>query len=107
MRIRLANVCCFAVPGFSAETQVIQMDLMNICISSGSACSSGKVEQSHVLKGNGVDDDLSFAALSFRSGRRQPAEIEDAFLEGWREIYARMQEKWAGCLRRGDMTLQF
>lgn len=91
-RSRLANVCCFAVPGFSAETQVIQMDLMNICISSGSACSSGKVEQSHVLKAMQVEDDLSFAALRVSLGPASVAEDIDRFLEGWRAIYARMKK---------------
>lgn len=90
-KARLANVCCFAVPGFSAETQVIQMDLMNICISSGSACSSGKVEQSHVLKAMQVEDDLSFAALRVSLGPASVAEDIDRFLEGWRAIYARMK----------------
>ncbi|GJM02598.1 MAG: cysteine desulfurase [Rhodomicrobium sp.] len=89
---RLASVCCFAVPGFSAETQVIQFDLMDICISSGSACSSGKVEQSHVLKAMGVDDDLSFAALRLSLGAETSQGDVDAFLEGWRAIYERAKK---------------
>lgn len=90
--LRLPHVTCFAVPGFSAETQVIQFDLMNICLSSGSACSSGKVEQSHVLKAMGVGEDLSFAALRLSLGGQTLLEEIDAFLEAWGAIYARQKK---------------
>lgn len=90
--LRLPHVTCFAVPGFSAETQVIQFDLMNICLSSGSACSSGKVEQSHVLKAMGVGEDLSFAALRLSLGGQTLPEEIDAFLEAWGAIYARQKK---------------
>lgn len=89
---RLPHVTCFAVPGFSAETQVIQFDLMNICISSGSACSSGKVEKSHVLSAMGIVDDLSFAALRLSLGEHSKEAEIDAFLDGWRVIYQRMKK---------------
>lgn len=90
---RLVNVCCFGVPGFSAETQVIQFDLKGISISSGSACSSGKVERSHVLAAMGVDDDLSFAALRVSLGPDTSDEDIDAFLTAWAEIYGRVRDR--------------
>ncbi len=92
---RLPNVCCFAVPGFSAETQVIQLDLQGVSISSGSACSSGKVEQSHVLKAMGVDDDLSFAALRVSLGAGSTEADVTRFLEVWSEIYKRAKAREA------------
>jgi len=46
---RLNNTVCAALPGIAAETQVIALDLSGICVSAGAACSSGKVQRSHVL----------------------------------------------------------
>ena len=47
---RLGNTCYFAYPSMTSENQVIALDQKGICVSSGAACSSGKVEPSHVLK---------------------------------------------------------
>ncbi len=51
---RLANTCFFTMPGIKAETAQIALDLAGIAVSAGSACSSGKVGPSHVLKAMGV-----------------------------------------------------
>lgn len=60
---RLANTSCFALPGVAAEMALIGLDLAGIAVSSGSACSSGKVKSSHVLKAMGVGDELARCAL--------------------------------------------
>ncbi len=67
-RNRLPNTSCFAVPGVKAETALISLDLAGIAVSSGSACSSGKVKKSHVLAAMGVDDDLAACALRVSTG---------------------------------------
>ena len=90
---RLGHVCCFAVPGFSAETQVIQFDLMNISLSSGSACSSGKVEHSHVLKAMAVKENLSHAALRISLGSQSCSEDVTEFLKAWESIYTRAKKR--------------
>ena len=51
---RLPNTTLFAVPGMKAETAVIAFDLEGVAVSSGAACSSGKVAPSHVLAAMGV-----------------------------------------------------
>ena len=50
---RLPNTSLFALPGIKAETAQIAFDLAGIALSAGSACSSGKVGPSHVLKAMG------------------------------------------------------
>jgi cysteine desulfurase len=60
---RLPNTCAFATPGLRAETALIKLDLAGVALSSGSACSSGKVRRSHVLDAMGVDPAMSAGAL--------------------------------------------
>jgi cysteine desulfurase len=66
---RLPNTTCFAIPGLTAELALIRLDLEGIALSSGSACSSGKVKTSHVLQAMGISDDLSRCALRISFGR--------------------------------------
>lgn len=65
---RLPNTLCFAIPGLKAETALMAFDLNGIALSSGSACSSGKVKRSHVLAAMGVPDDLAACALRLSLG---------------------------------------
>ena len=60
---RLPNTTCVVTPGWKGETQVMQMDLEGIAVSAGSACSSGKVRPSDVLKVMGLPDDQASCAL--------------------------------------------
>ena len=55
-RQRLPNTTCISMPGVPAETQVMALDLAGVCVSAGSACSSGKVHRSAVLAAMGVED---------------------------------------------------
>jgi len=65
---RLPNTICFALPDSSAETLLIQFDLGGVALSSGSACSSGKVALSHVLQAMGVPAVLAKGALRLSFG---------------------------------------
>ena len=65
---RLPNTTLFAVPGMKAETAIIAFDLNGIALSSGSACSSGKVQASHVLAAMGVEPALAQGALRISLG---------------------------------------
>jgi cysteine desulfurase len=65
---RLPNTSCFAVPGTSAETLLMALDLDGVAVSSGSACSSGKVGRSHVLAAMGVDPALARGAMRVSVG---------------------------------------
>ena len=75
---RLPNTICFAIPGVSAETLLIALDLAGIAASSGSACSSGKVAPSSVLAAMGVAPELANGALRLSLGwSSTAAEIAD------------------------------
>ena len=65
---RLPNTLAFSVPGLSAETALMAFDLAGIALSSGSACSSGKVKKSHVLDAMGIAPDIAKGALRLSLG---------------------------------------
>jgi cysteine desulfurase len=65
---RLPNTTLFTVPGMKAETAIIAFDLNGVAISSGSACSSGKVQASHVLAAMGVEPALAQGAVRVSLG---------------------------------------
>jgi cysteine desulfurase len=83
---RLPNTTLFTVPGLRAETAVIGFDLAGIAVSSGSACSSGKVQPSHVLGAMGFDREIAQGAVRLSMGwSTQDADI-DRCLEAWRRL---------------------
>jgi cysteine desulfurase len=65
---RLPNTTLFAVPGMKAETAIIAFDLNGIAVSSGSACSSGKVQASAVLAAMAVEPSLAQGAVRVSLG---------------------------------------
>lgn len=86
---RAPHVCCFAVEGLMAEKSIIQLDLAGVAVSSGSACSSGKVEQSHVLKAMGASEAQSFSALRLSLGSTTTKADIDGFIAAWKKLYDR------------------
>jgi len=83
---RLPNTTLFTVPGLKAETAVIGFDLEGIAVSSGSACSSGKVQASHVLEAMGFGPNMAQGAVRLSLGwSTSQAEI-DRCLEAWRKL---------------------
>lgn len=86
---RLPNTTCVAVPGLHGETLVIAMDLEGIALSAGSACSSGKVERSHVLDAMGMNNETASGAIRISLGWNSRETEIDRFLSAWRAIYER------------------
>ena len=80
---RLPNTTCVAVYGTTAEALLIMLDLSGIAVSSGSACSSGKVATSHVLSAMGVDEVMAKAAIRISLGRTTTTEDIEKFLNAW------------------------
>lgn len=83
---RLPNTTLFAVPGAKAETAIIAFDLSGIAVSSGSACSSGKVQPSHVLAAMGVPPELAAGAIRASMGWKTTDNDVGMFLSAWRNI---------------------
>ncbi|MCB2081584.1 MAG: cysteine desulfurase [Rickettsiales bacterium] len=93
---RLPNTSCVLIPGVSGETQVIALDLEGFAVSSGSACTSGKVEASHVLQAMGVPpEDARCAIRISTSWQTQPEEVE-RFTDAWIAVIKRIRNKAAG-----------
>ena len=90
---RLPNTSLFAVCGLDASTLLMALDLDGFAVSSGSACSSGKVARSHVLAAMGVDDELAKAAVRVSLGVENTAEEIDRLVASWARIYRRVKTK--------------
>jgi cysteine desulfurase len=92
---RLPNTTCFAMPGMKAETLLMAFDLEGIAVSSGSACSSGKVAKSHVLAAMGVAPEISQAAIRVSLGWDTSEDMIDQFIAAWRKIASRHKARVA------------
>lgn len=86
---RLPNTSCILLPGRPAETQLIALDLAGIAVSSGSACSSGKVGASHVLAAMGYPPELARCAIRVSLSWASTSADIDGFLDAYARIAAR------------------
>ena len=91
---RLPNTSCITMPGVQSETQVMGLDLAGVAVSAGSACSSGKVEPSHVLRALGAPDDVGGCAIRVSMGWATTGDEIDRFLGAWRALYAGLTNRW-------------
>lgn len=92
---RLPNTTCFAYPGMNAETLLMAFDLDGIAVSSGSACSSGKVARSHVLGAMGFAPELTGAAIRVSLGWTTTPDDIDRFIAVWQRLLARHKARRA------------
>jgi cysteine desulfurase len=92
---RLCSTTCFAVPGVTAETALIGLDLDGVMMSSGSTCSSGKVAISHVLLAMGVDEALAACALRASFGWSSTMEDVTAAVASLVKLHERIRAKEA------------
>jgi len=93
---RLPNTSLVAVPGTKAETALIAFDLKGIALSSGSACSSGKVQPSHVLAAMGVEPALARAALRISLGWETIETDLDLCLNAWKQVVSSLGKERGG-----------
>ena len=86
---RLPNTSCIITPGWKGESQVIALDLEGFSASSGTACSSGKVNESNILKEMQFDEDLANCSLRISLGPRTKKSDIEAFIFSWKQLYSR------------------
>jgi len=87
--LRQKNVSCFAIPQLQAENALMALDLDGIAVSSGAACSSGKVGASHVLAAMGVPESLARCALRVSFGPDLGISQQSAFLTSLKTLLGR------------------
>jgi cysteine desulfurase len=92
---RLSNTTSFALPGGVAETMLMNLDLDGVAVSSGSACSSGKVGRSHVLDAMGITPELSQGALRISLGWDTTRADIERFLNIWTRLVVRHKSRRA------------
>jgi cysteine desulfurase len=92
---RLPNTLCLIAPGWKGETQVMQMDLAGFAVSAGSACSSGKVRASRVLRAMGFDDAEAASAIRLSLGPDVTEAAVLACIEAWTTRYRRHRARVA------------
>lgn len=93
---RLPNTTLFAVPGMKAETAVIAFDLEGVAVSSGAACSSGKVQPSHVLAAMGVARALAQGAVRVSLGPTTTEPEIDRFVQAWIKVSGALLKRREG-----------
>lgn len=93
---RLPNTACIVSPSWKAETQVMQMDLAGFAVSAGSACSSGKVRPSRVLRAMGLDDEAARSGLRVSLGAATREEDVMRFADAWVAARTRVENRKDG-----------
>jgi cysteine desulfurase len=93
---RLPNTTLFAAAGMKAETAVIAFDLEGVAVSSGAACSSGKVQPSHVLAAMGVSSALLRGAVRVSLGWDTTRADVEMFLGAWRKLATALSNEQPG-----------
>jgi len=91
----LPNTLNLTMPGVSSETQLIHFDLAGICVSAGSACSSGRIEPSHVLQAMGYSADEANSALRISMGWATTEMEVERFIAEWQKLHQRLGQKAA------------
>ncbi len=92
---RLPNTLTFAIPGIRAETALIKLDLEGVAVSSGAACSSGKVKRSHVLQAMGVAPALAEGAIRVSFGWNSCDADVDRFIAACEKLVATLYKRRA------------
>lgn len=87
---RLPNTLNVAMPGVPAQTQIMALDLAGIAVSAGSACSSGKVKASPVLRAMGVAEADAGSALRISFGWNSTEDDAARMIAAWMDVYRRL-----------------
>lgn len=89
---RLPNTSCLHMPGVSAQDQVMAFDIEGFGVSAGSACSSGRVSASSVLKAMGLDT-AATQSLRVSLAPQTPPHVVEAFIQAWHTLFQRARPR--------------
>src|SRR6185295_4117585 len=89
--MRLPNTASFAFAGLEGEALLLALDQLNICASTGSACTSGSLEASHVLKAMGIPPALAQGSLRLSLGKGTDEDQIDCTLEALPAVIERLR----------------
>jgi cysteine desulfurase len=92
MTHRLPGNLNFRLDGIEGESMILMLDMEGICVSSGSACTTGSLEPSHVLLALGIPAEHAHGSLRVTLGRGTTAEDIDLFISVFPPIVARLRE---------------
>jgi cysteine desulfurase len=92
---RMPHVLNIMTQGLTSETQLMHLDLAGICVSAGSACSSGRIAPSHVLKAMGYSDAMAGSAIRISAGWNTTQEELEQFADVWLEMVQKLVRKAA------------
>jgi len=88
---RVDNTSMFSMPGLDGETLLMQLDLAGFAVASGSACSSGKRDASHVLLAMGVSDQQARSSIRVSFAPQHTMEDADALVDALVNIRKRLK----------------
>ena len=100
---RLPNNADFSFEYIEGESILFSLDLAGIAVSSGSACSSGSLEPSHVLLATGVPEELAHGSIRFTFGKENTVEEVDYAVDTLKEIVGRLRKMSPLFNLKGDM----
>ena len=86
---RLPNTSCIITPGWKGESQVIGLDLEGFSISSGTACSSGKISEISLLKEMEYTEDLANCSIRVSLGPDTKKSDIESFIFSWKQLYSK------------------
>ncbi|NBX52929.1 MAG: cysteine desulfurase [Proteobacteria bacterium] len=89
--MRLANTCFYSIRNLNNQTQLINFDLNNICVSAGASCSSGTISQSRILQSMGIENDFLDGAIRVSLSPQTTKSDIDYFIKIFSEFYNRTQ----------------
>lgn len=87
---RLCNTSMLLMPHAPSETQLMHFDLSGFCVSAGSACSSGRIEPSHVLQAMGLSKEQASTAIRVSLGWGSNSADIEAFAQCWKQLHKRL-----------------
>lgn len=88
---RLPGTCSFCINAIEGESLVLMLDMQGICASTGSACSTGSLDPSHVLLGIGLSHEVSHGSLRLTLGPQNTEEDVDYILEKLKQVVDRLR----------------